>query len=691
MRSLRIPADILHRVSLPRWQALLDTYGRPRGVTKSAGVEDIRKAARAGAFSARAVEAVHVLRALSPVEARDAIFESAADRGVDLSGWPEGDGPLDDAAHLLVEHADDEAGVVERALLRIARNAPERPYRLYLASRKLGAGSFADADVARFCEIVAAALQARGAGGHVRAELWTDPAAPDSLALECVRAERTVTPFALIPGKPTPTEGRVAYTPLAADVIRLDTRRMRLSVGTSARWLAIVYRRAFGLAFFGDESAFSSKASCSLDRILRFGAAALDVPGFAATVRQVRVVRIRWDSGRYDTMDRSGRDVLASLARAGHHLQGGHLFGVTLRFNFVDGDVADVELRTPNRVHWSPSRHDATIFAWLDAASFTEGAPLAHDLLSLAPHDRPRTVWVEAFGKQVVAAAVRDELLVKSEARAVAHPDHPDGARDLVVFRTKRGDAWGIPDDTDDEVGARTLDDAELETLRLDAIAVTSRLAKGAGFSGTPHEIAGRPSLVDAGELVVGPTSVRAFVAFAEPSPRGLADELRTRALPGHAVLLVPPGRRLAVDVAQVEVQVLGADGTKLPRAIVHAVKLTPFVDVWLGAPEGTRVAVDLKGREVWFDGVRPKLSKLPFLLVSLLAEARGAVVAMNVLDRKLAGASSVGTAKDVKRRFVDAVKLAFEAAGRVAPADVGDIIVSDAGGYRLAMSCFVR
>ncbi len=500
-----------------------------------------------------------------------------------------------------------------------------------------------------------------------------------------------MTPFALVPAKPAPMEGRIAYTPLAADVVRLDTRRSRLSVGTSARWLADAYRRAFGLAFYGDENAFSSKASCSLDRILRFGAAALEVPGFAATVRLVRVVRIRWDSGGNDTMDRSGRDVLDSLERAGHHLQGGHLFGVTLRFNFVDGDVADVELRTPNRVHWSPSRHDATIFAWLDAAGFTAAAPLAHDLASLAPHDRPRTAWVETFGEPLVGAAIREKLLVKSEARAVAHPDHPDGARDLVVFRTKRGDAWGIPDDTDDEVGARTLDDAELETFRLDAIAVTSRLAKGAGLSGTPCEIAGRPSLVDAGGFVVGPTSVRAFVAFAEPSPRGLADELRTRALPGHAVLLVPPGRRLAVDVAQVEVQVLAADGRALPRAMVHAVKLTPFVDVWLGAPEGTRVAVDVKGREVWFDGVRLKLSELLFVLVSLLAEAHGAVVAMSVLDRKLGGANGVGTAKDVKRRFVDAVKRAFEAAGRDAPADVGDIIVSDAGGYRLAMSCFVR
>ncbi len=165
MRSLRIPADILHRVSLPRWQALLDVYGRPRGVTKSAGLADIRKAARAGAFSARAVEAVHALRALSPLAARDAIFESAADRGVDLSTWPEGDGPLDDAAHVLAEHADDEAGVVERALLRIARNAPERPYRLYLPTRELGAGAFTDANVARFSKIVAAALKARAVRG----------------------------------------------------------------------------------------------------------------------------------------------------------------------------------------------------------------------------------------------------------------------------------------------------------------------------------------------------------------------------------------------------------------------------------------------------------------------------------------------------------------------------------------------
>jgi hypothetical protein len=690
-RSLRIPADILHRVSLPRWLALLDAFGRPRGLPKNARVEDIAKVARAGALSARAVDAVHVLRALSPVAARDAIFEGAADREADLSAWPKGDGPLDDAAHLIAEHANDEAGIVERALLRIARDAPTRPYRLYLASRALGAGAFTAANVARFSKLVATALEARGAGEHVRAELSTDPAAPDWIALECVRSERTATPFALVEGARGATEGRVAYTPLAADVIRLDARRERLSVGTSARWLATVYRRAFGLAFYGDEGAFSSKASCSLDRILRFGAEALKVPGFAATIRQVRVVRIRWDSGGYDTMERAGRDVLDSLVQCGHHLQGGELVGVTLRFNFVDGDVADVELRLPNRVHWSPSRHDATIFAWLDAAHVTGGDSLPHDLLSLAPHDRPRSVWVRAFGEALVATAIRDGLLVKSEARAVVHPEHPDGARDLVVFRTKTGDAWGIPDDTDDEVGARTLDDAHLETFKLDAMAATTRLAKNAGLSGTPCAIAGRPGVVDAGQLVVGPTSVRAFVAFAEPSPLGLVDDLRTRALPGHAVLLVPPGRRLAVDIAQVEVEVLGAGGRDLPRAMVHAVKLTAFVDVWLGAPEGTRVAVDVKGREVWFDGVRLKLSELLFVLVSLLAEAHGAVVATKVLDKKLGGANSAGTTKDVKRRLVDAVKHAFEAAGRVAPADVGDIVVSEAGGYRLAMRCFVR
>ncbi len=53
------------------------TDGRAACTKSAPGWRTSGKAARAGAFSARAVEAVHALRALSPLAARDAIFESA--------------------------------------------------------------------------------------------------------------------------------------------------------------------------------------------------------------------------------------------------------------------------------------------------------------------------------------------------------------------------------------------------------------------------------------------------------------------------------------------------------------------------------------------------------------------------------------------------------------------------------------
>jgi hypothetical protein len=689
MRSIRIPADVRHRVSLPRWRALLAAHGVTLG--KNATYDDIAEMARSGKLTPRAVECVVRLRALSPFEARDAIFESSADRHIDLSKWPNDDGPLDDAAHLLADHANDEAGIVERALFRVARNAPKRPYRIFRAAASLGVGKYSEANVARFAKLVAEAVRARGGGDYARADVMKDPAAPEMLVVECVRSERTETPFALVSGKSGRAEGRIAYTPLAADVLRLDLRRQRLSIATSARWLVLVYRRAFGEAFFGDAKAFSARASCTLDRILRHGKDALDVPGFDATVRQVRVVRVLWDSGEFDTMRRSGRDVLASMLHAAHHLQGGELVGVTLRFNFVDGEIVDVLLRIPNRVHWSPSRHDATIADWLDAAHFTDAEREPLDLLSLAPHDRPRPVWVGAYGAAIVAEAIKRKYLVKSEARAVAHPEHPDGARDLVVFRTKAGDAWGIPDDADDEVGAMTLAEKQLETFKLDKMAVTTAMVKGAGLAGTPHEIDGRPGLFDAGQLGIAPTSIRPFVAFAEPSARGLAEELRRRALPGHAVLIVPPGRKLAVEMAQVEMQVLEGDYRELPRRMVHAVGLTAFVNVWLAAPVGTRMAIDAAAHEATFDGVKLDLAEQPFLFLTLLANIRGAVLSTKTADTKLGGKTATSPAKFAKYRLLAEIRASFEAAGVPVPADLESLVVAGAGGYRLNVPTFVR
>ena len=679
--DLELP--LLHAVPLAAWKALLAAHGVKRA-PKS--IDDVRAAMVVP--TAGLAAAVRRLRVLGRTDARPAILQAAGVLGVDVATWPSDVATAGLAAFLLARAARDEDidGVLDAAERHLCRRAPVAPRRRFAGGRA-GEASATRAALRAFAVAVERANEARHAIG--RADVLVVAKSDRRLVLDVVRPEPPASDLVRDAGGAL---GVKAWTPVAVDrvvVERAEDGAAILWVATAASELLGAYAAGAGEALFGDASLFASARPISLRVLQRRGREALrSARAGHARLRDARVVSVVWDPGREETLTIDGRDVLAAVARE-ELPSHGLVLAARIRLDFDDGPV-DVTLRVPNVVHWEPSIHDAAIEAFLGALALD--APVAENLVTLAPHDHTAWRWRGALGDDVFEAVRAKGWFAMSTSRALGHPALPGAGRIMLAFALGKGGKYYVTPEEgfDAEPWLATAED--LVTYRLDVEKLAADVARELGARGEAPRAIERGTVVDLGAIVVGAAPVRPYLVVAARVTDGLAERLRERSAGAQPFLIVPEGMKLDAGVAEVAMKsLLGPHGAVL-AGIARAIGVADAVDVWARAPQGTRLAVDKKTGRVWLDGVElVALAESTRVLLRVLAAAGGKPVSGGECDRKLSGArSGTGAAKKAKARFAGAVEKSFALAGKTAPADVERILEGTRMGYRVTVPAWV-
>jgi hypothetical protein len=697
-----VPLDRLYAVQVETWRRFFEAFGYPAGLSPDAASHDAIGLALDPPPSAGGLTAAHPpelvarlgeLGELASFQGREALYDAAYAGSVDTAGWPREQGDAELVARLMLEaRARPELReVLAMARIDLRQTTRPRPFRRYAArprSNAARATTVAPRDLAELAAAVDAFGVSRGRAWRTAARACADAAAPSALVVEIVRDEPPRSRLAV--GR-EPTRSAEGAQGASTDVIRLSPAGDRLAILTHQPRLLPLYRRWGGRLLCGDEDHFGTTATVNLRVLQERGAGALDVPALAATVVRARVIRLVHDDGHRLMTTVEGPDVFAELARAGTPLTRGTVVAATIRVTLASGEPAsvDVSLRIPNRVHYAPSPADAVIEAFLEASGLSGRDEGPSDLWSLAPWLHGRGVWARALGAETFARFVEARILVRTQSRAVAHPEHRAAGRTLIAF-PHGGGHYGVSEDED--VAPALLTGDALDTWQLDVVGLGRHVARGLGLEGAVRGDLPIEGLVDLGFRHVGSVVVQVLMAAARPSPKGLRELVFALTSGKRSVVLVPADRSTGAGVTEVSFDPAGPPEGTL-RAILLAHELADEVPAILVAPLAARVVVDTTRRLAWLDRVPLELSDTDFALLAALARAAGAIVSSAAIAKAVASGPRDGSSvPKQKARLMIAIRESFDRAGRAMPAKLDRLIVpASKQGYRLTVEAHVR
>jgi hypothetical protein len=616
----------------------------------------------------------------------EALHEAAFERALSTSAWP---APADGYAlvdWLLAHEKDpDVARVLARARIRVRYRGPARTRVAFVGRERLhlADGEKAARDLERG---LVRALGERGFPAHARViHSGNEERAHFAIDLPS-RWTRVTTGAGDRPLAFRALPARITYAPGELDVTAAHPVHASILVEEAAR------------AWFGDARFFKPARMIAL-RPFQRGRTAFKIPAeLRGAILRVRMIDCIWDSGRAVTLYFAGDDCPREMKKLGLHIEGGELLATTLRFDFLPAAGApsaprqvDVTLRAPNELSFSEPGREEIIRAYLAGKRvITRKRPLV-DLWTLDPWT-PSDAAARAFFGDAFDELVAERVLVEAVSRAVVHPDHPHAGRTLIAFPIdgEPGSFYGATDGT--RIPARTLSAQDLVSWRVDMRALGKRVARGLGLEGRVG-VFERRGVIDLGALAIGATQARFFFLSRMPiDPKALAERLRLRAMPGHAVLLVPAGRKSRTGLPEVEVARAHGPYDGVVGAAARALGLAKEVSPILLAPAGTRVVVHLASRRVWFDGVLiHPLREQSYKMVEILAKLGGASIGKKDLAEQISLANLDGAAAQAKHGLKLAILASFEREGRPVPADAEKIVETvRRGEVRIGVPVFV-
>ncbi len=447
-----------------------------------------------------------------------------------------------------------------------------------------------------------------------------------------------------------------------------------------------------GRVGFGDAQFFRPAPLVAL-RPLQRGPRAFRIPAaFASAIARIRMIDFEWDSGHAVNVSFSGADCPKEMKKLGLHIEGGALLATTLRFNFATAPhQVDVTLRPPNEVTCSEPSREGIVFACLEAMGVLSRQKSRVDLWALDPWT-PSDTRARAFFGKAFDSFVADGILTPTRSRAVVHPDYPEAGRRLIAFPipSEPGSWYGATDGL--RIPARTLGEKDLLGWRLKLIPLGRRIARALGLEG-PVRLLERRGVIDLGALRMGHAWARFFLLTRMPlDPKALAERLRLRAVPGHVVLLVPPGRTAGTDLAEATLTRVEGPYDGLVGDAARALGLADKIDPIHLAPPGTRVVVHLASKRVWFDGVLiHPLREQPYRLVEILARLGGEAMGAKELAEKISGVNVEGATAQAKHGLKRAIEVSFAREGRKVPRDAERIVERvRKGEVRMGVAVFV-
>jgi hypothetical protein len=614
----------------------------------------------------------------------EALHEAAFACGVDTSSWARPGDAVTIGETLLANASHDEASakLVARARLRL-RYRGVHGVTLELAGRSDFAVIALQHTPSVLESAVTRTLDAAGFPPHARVS-WI--ASDDETHVEIALPSR----WMRVIGEDGRASLGYRFSHATASVARA-TRRLRVAAATYAHAGVIV--SALGEIVAADARFFRAVPIVSL-RALQRSNGAVFIPGdLASSIARVRVIDCDWDSGRAIAIGLRGSDVPKDAGALGLRVDSGRLHHATLRVEMTRAPHrCDVTLQPPNEIAYSEPSCEPLVRALLEANGVLGEDDAPRDLWSLDPWT-PSNAEARAFFGDAFLGLRDDRILVRSRSRAVAHPEHPEAGRVLIAFpiEGEEGAWYGVS-----EAGAVpscTLRDADLVTWRIKMKPLGERIARALRLTGDVRVFA-RGGVVDLGWIKIGPAKARLFLITRAPvDPATLGAWLRLRAMPGHVVLLVPPGRTTGTGLAEVEMANVAGPYEALLADAARALGLAKHIDPLLAAPASARVVIHRASRRFWFDGVLVHpLPEQAYRLAEILAMRAGAAMNVKELGRLLsANRSDDAITRQAKRALMKAIAASFAREKRVLPKDAARVVESAVRGeVRMGVEAFV-
>jgi len=415
---------------------------------------------------------------------------------------------------------------------------------------------------------------------------------------------------------------------VACDVVQYDPRDGRLTVCTRRPSLVDAYRRAAGLALFGDPKFFAGENLWSLDAVRADGPDRLLRHGMGSEISEVVPLDVVW---RRDDGGRASFDGEHCFEMLSVHpwRTAGTLTQVSLMLTLWGAGrrQARVVIKPPNRLEVHPDRFRGVVDRYLRKTGLRRTSRRPLDLWGVSQGVHDAEDVVEALGADL--ERLTDDGLV-SEAQRSTLRDGVDGRyRDLVEVDLPEGanlaalsdDEATIPELLEAKSGiGHVVELTSLADLLTDELELTSR----------PLPLSS-PGLFDLGtRSVTAPTGVQVrvrvfLVAQAVLDESAARIELAHRTRDGsRPVLLVPHGRRPLHELDCVEWARWCPPFTGLWTAVLTALELR-VEDPWSEADAGMELLIHRSRFELRLDGVDIKLGGLQgFLFALAVAEQRG-------------------------------------------------------------------
>ena len=608
--------------------------------------------------------------AFSTEDARGDVY-NAAEALAYPRRWPEATSPPDLIAHLLAQAPGDPDVALLLEAARILRDRSFRPWStyIYLGRAKRGApnASRAAGD-AKLNKLFAEWCTSRDFGGVVSV---TERSTNGVVSWNVLHEGRTCTEVA--------RSGPVSRRLLRSHAVRYKHARRRLEITTDCLEAVTPLARIFGRALFGGQRATSWTSRPSTSGSSRSLAARRSRLSEVASKVSVSAIGGTWHSGKSHAITPRGRDLFKALARYKIRIEGGRLDLVTLRAKvatkYGDGAPAqcDVALRPPHLCTVSEPELEPLLGDFLDRAKITAPEPRPRDFYSMQLWNGSAASWTEAEGEEGFASLVASGILkANPENRDVTSPEHPHAGPTATAYplRGTKYLAWS-PDAT---VAPFLVEEKDLVAYALQFGKLGPAIASALGLR-SPAAKLDEDGVLSCGRRKLGPTFVLVFLAT-RPLRPATVERLRDAAGHGHAVIILPEGRKQAHGLREITMPRLAGPWHPVLAEIARVLKLESFIEATALAPSDARFVLHRATERVWLDGTLCGVTERHFRLLEILILHEGQELhTKDIADHVARGRAHEDTTRKQIDSLVAAITKSFKASKRKPPKDLRELI----------------
>lgn len=685
-----LDGSVVEEVSLDLWRKLFLVVGWPESLKskkKSFDHDEVLAALQGDDLSDDLLQAVEALNELGTESGREAIQNAMKDRRVLPETLQMDVGERELSLNLFLAQKGNAAlaEVFARAQAQIQDGPDRRRYYEFMGKEAKPVSLLAGSrdtllgDTKQYCI-------EQGLGDHVQVTAFEDDGA---YIFHVLRSHHTKTPLAVVPGHGA--RATIEYRPVHGDTLRYDAAVGRLRISVRAASMVEYYRRALGLALFGDPMFFTGEAICSLKVLQQLGRGALEAHTVAG-VGRVRMTECLWERGDGDLLHIRSTDCFRNIEELNLPLEEGNILQAKLKLQVVgrSSRPVTVNVRVPSRIEVSNKHHERLVDEFLTAVNVrnTKERTAETDLWCLYPWRHRIENWREIFGAET-DTLIRRGVLVPIQLRSVQAPDHGGAGKVLKAHPIEKGEFYGVSQAP--EIPSRSLSATDLDGLEMKPAEFRLYLRTHLGLKDTTIDW-GDSGLLDLGVLEVGELRFRLIYALRRPQV-GTGDRIRAKTAEAYPVLLLPVSVDAEVGMATAPLRGPLPSPKEVTRAVIAACGLTNKVPAVFTAPEGSRLVVDSRVSKVWIDGIEItglRAGSHPFRLVEALARACPEGVPTDSLTKDLSGARMDGdtTARQAKTAALRAIHQSMAETGRTFEEE--PIVSGPPGFYRCTLLAHV-